>query len=209
MWPTGSLPERLGMPAAAPYPPGGLGRRVPLDVQPRRAPHACTALAPRESIQMMEGPMARPSAPTATVPDHCAVHPTPTIFSGGTPLSATARRAAATMARHHCSGSCSAAPSAPSTSGTASNACAAMRTGGRDDRDLGPARSEIDGQDIASSAAATAERCPAGDVAATAGRLGPGFVRIAAKRTAVLYARPGPCLVALTPPGRLLLPARS
>ena len=70
-----------------------------------------TARAPRESIQLMAGPMACPAPSTGTVPDHCAVHPTPTTRSGATPLSASARRAAATMASHHPPGACSAPPS--------------------------------------------------------------------------------------------------
>ena len=47
---------------------------------------------PRESIQMIAGISGSASAPTATVPDHCAVHPTPIISPAGTAASASARR---------------------------------------------------------------------------------------------------------------------
>ena len=76
---------------------------------------------------MMAGPMAAPSPSTATVPDHCDVHPTPTTRSGATPLSASAVRADLTMAAHQSSGDCSAPPSSVRCMPTGSNAWAAMR----------------------------------------------------------------------------------
>ena len=68
------------------------------------------AWLPRESIQMIARISGEPSAPTATVPDHWAVHPTPIRSSAGTAASARARWEAAQMADHHSSGSCSAPP---------------------------------------------------------------------------------------------------
>ena len=72
---------------------------------------------------MMALPIGSPPSSTATVPDHCEVQPTPTTASGLVPLSASARRDAATMASHHSPGDCSAPPSSVSCTDTGSNAC--------------------------------------------------------------------------------------
>ena len=68
-----------------------------------------------------------PSAPTATVPDHCEVQPTPTSEPGGTSAEARARLDAAQMADHHSSGSCSAPPSSSRWRATGSAAWATIR----------------------------------------------------------------------------------
>ena len=77
------------------------------DGSPHLAPRR---VSPRESIQITAGRKGVPSTSTATVPDHCAVHPTPTMLDAVTEDSASARRAAAAMAPHHAAGSCSAPP---------------------------------------------------------------------------------------------------
>ena len=82
---------------------------------------------PRESIQMTAAISGAPSAPTATVPDHWAVHPTPTISSGATAASPSARREAEQMADHHSSGSCSAPPPSSRCRATGSVAWATIR----------------------------------------------------------------------------------
>ena len=53
-----------------------------------------------------------PSGPTATVPDHCDVHPTPMKSAGGTAAPARASWAAEQIADHQSAGSCSAPPPA-------------------------------------------------------------------------------------------------
>ena len=58
MCPTGSLPERLGMPPVRRTQRGQLGGAVALDVERRRGRSRGRRAAPRESIQMMAGPMA-------------------------------------------------------------------------------------------------------------------------------------------------------
>ncbi len=73
---------------------------------------------PRESIQITARINGSPSAPTATVPDHWAVHPTPMMRSTGTPPSANATRVATTMADHQSAGSCSAPPPGRRCNGT-------------------------------------------------------------------------------------------
>ena len=86
MWPTGSLPERLGIPPVRRTQRASLEAEYPWTLSAPRTVWR-TARAPRESIQMMAGPMDSPASSTGTVPDHCEVHPTPTIRSGSTPLS--------------------------------------------------------------------------------------------------------------------------
>ena len=73
---------------------------------------------PRESIQITARVNGAPSAPTATVPDHWAVQPTPMIRSAAAPPWARTDRAAAVMADHQSSGSCSAPPPGRRCSGT-------------------------------------------------------------------------------------------
>jgi len=52
------------------------------------------AAFPRESIQINARASAAPSSPTATVPDHWAVHPTPIRVAGSIPGAAITRRVA-------------------------------------------------------------------------------------------------------------------
>ncbi len=137
MWPTGSLPERLGIPPVRRTQRASLEAEYPWTLSVPRTVSR-TARAPRESIQMMAGPMGSPTSSTGTVPDHCEVQPTPTIRSGATPLSARARRAEATMASHHARGDCSAPPSSVRSTPTASNECAAMRPVAESTAALGP-----------------------------------------------------------------------
>ncbi len=110
MWPTGSLPDRLGMPPVRRTHLASLDAEYPWTFSAPRTVSR-TAPAPRESIQVMAGPIAAPSPSTGTVPDHCEVQPMPTTSSGATPASARARRAEATMASHQACGDCSAPPS--------------------------------------------------------------------------------------------------
>src|ERR1700732_2469401 len=84
------------------------------------------AVLPRESIQITAGLNDVPSTSTATVPDHCAVHPTPMMLEGGPADSWRARRAPATMASHHDAGSCSAPPPGRRCNPTGSDALAAI-----------------------------------------------------------------------------------
>ena len=106
------------------------------------------ARLPRESIQMTARINGDPSAPTATVPDHWAVHPTPIRSLGGHAASARARREAAPMADHHSSGSCSAPPPSSRWRATGSVAWATIRPGGRHHRHLGAPGAQVDGQDV-------------------------------------------------------------
>src|ERR1700722_1933874 len=137
MWPTGSLPDRLGIHPVLRIQRSTFESEYPWTL---RAPRTVsrTALAPRESIQMMAGPMASPALSTATVPDHCDVHPTPTTRSGVTPLSARALRADDTIASHQACGDCSAPPSSVSVTPTGANACAAMRPDADSSATFGP-----------------------------------------------------------------------
>ena len=137
MWPTGSLPDRLGMPPLRRTQRTALEGAYPCTVSAPRTVSR-TAWAPRESNQMMAGPMAAPSPSTGTVPDHCDVHPTPTTRSGATPLSASAVRADLTMAAHQSSGDCSAPPSSVRRMPTGSNVWAAMRPVADRTATLGP-----------------------------------------------------------------------
>ena len=82
MWATGSLPESPGAPPVTcthrtilrgSYPSTLTGPPATLRM----------ALLPRESIQMTARMSGSPSAPTATVPDHCEVQPTPMKAPGG------------------------------------------------------------------------------------------------------------------------------
>ncbi len=125
MCPTGSLPERLGMPPLLRTQRAAFEGEYPWTLMaPRTVSH--TARAPRESIHEIAGPMATPLPSIGTVPDHCAVHPIPTTRSAATPLSASARRAHALTAVHHASGDCSAPPSSVNAIPTASKAWATI-----------------------------------------------------------------------------------
>src|SRR5579864_6338592 len=84
------------------------------------------AVLPRESIQITAGRKGVPSTSTATVPDHWAVHPTPTTLDAGTDALPSVSRAAATMALHHAAGSCSAPPPGNRCSSTGTDALAAI-----------------------------------------------------------------------------------
>ncbi len=137
MWATGSLPESPGAP-----PVTCTHRTILRGSYPRTltGPPATLrmALFPRESIQMTAGIRGSPSAPTATVPDHWAVQPTPTKASGGTPAAPTARREAAVMADHHSAGSCSAPPPSRRWRATGSVAWATIRPLAATTATLGP-----------------------------------------------------------------------
>src|SRR6202521_5392650 len=134
---TGSLPESPGAP-----PVTCTHRTLLRGSYPRTmtGPAATfrMALLPRESIQMMAGMRGSPSAPTATVPDHCDVQPTPTKVPGGTAASRTARWAAAPMADHHSAGSCSAPPPSRRCSATGSEAWATILPSVATTATLGP-----------------------------------------------------------------------
>src|SRR5580700_10584391 len=96
------------------------------------------AVLPRESIQITAGRSGVPASSTATVPDHCAVHPTPTTLDGWTDDCSSARRAAVTMAVHHASGSCSAPPPGRRRNATGSLALATMAPRPETTATLGP-----------------------------------------------------------------------
>src|ERR1700722_6673507 len=96
------------------------------------------AVLPRESIQMTAGRNGAPASSTATVPDHCAVHPTPMTLDGLTADCSSARRAAVTMAPHQAAGSCSAPPPGRRCSATGSDALAAIVPLGETTATLGP-----------------------------------------------------------------------
>ena len=96
------------------------------------------AVLPRESIQITAGRNGTPSPSTATVPDHWAVHPTPTTLDGDTADSSITRREAAVTALHHAEGSCSAPPPGRSRSSTGSDALAAISPWGETSATLGP-----------------------------------------------------------------------
>ena len=81
------LARQPGAPAGHLDPPQQLARVVAEDVD-RPAGHLADRPAlPRESIQMTARIRASPSSPTATVPDHWAVQPTPIRAAGSTPAS--------------------------------------------------------------------------------------------------------------------------
>src|SRR5580700_2652999 len=96
------------------------------------------ARLPRESIHMTAGRKAVPSSAAATVPDHCAVQPTPTTRSTVTSPSTITRRVAETMALHQAAGSCSAPPPGRRRSSTGSKALAAILPVADTSATLGP-----------------------------------------------------------------------
>src|SRR5579863_8752443 len=96
------------------------------------------AALPLESIQITAGRNGTPSPSTATVPDHWAVHPTPTTPDGASEDCSKTRRHAATTALHQAEGSCSAPPPGSRRNGTGSDALAAILPCGETSATLGP-----------------------------------------------------------------------
>ena len=102
---------------------------------------------PLESIQMIAAIGGEPSDPTATVPDHWAVHPTPIISSGATPGPSSARREAVTDGRPPVVGVLLGAAPVEQVQVHRLGGVGHDPPGGRHHRHLGPAGAEVDGED--------------------------------------------------------------
>ena len=133
----GVLARQARDPPGAPHPARQLGGGVALHVEraAHRLPHGAGAPRVHPDDGRADGV---PPSSTGTVPIHCEVQPTPTTRAGATPLSASARRAEATMASHQAWGDCSAPPSWSRSTPTAWKAWAATRPVADRTATLGP-----------------------------------------------------------------------
>ena len=147
MWATGSLPDSPGAP-----PVTCTHRAIFRGSYPRTltGPPATLrmALFPRESIQMMAGIRGSPSAPTATVPDHWAVQPTPMKASAGTPAAPTARPGGGGDGRPPLGRVLFGSAPLQQTQGHRLGGVGHDPTAGRHHGHLGPTGAQVDGQHV-------------------------------------------------------------
>ena len=148
MWPTGSLPDRLGTPPVAADPLGRLAGVVAQHVD--RAPHRPAHRPRPPRVHPHDGradgprPRRRP-APSRTT-GRCS--PTPTTWAGSTPLSARALRAEVVTADHHSSGSCSAPPPGNRSRATGREGVGHHPPGRRHHGHLGPPGAQVHRQHV-------------------------------------------------------------